>query len=260
MIDIHCHPLPGVDDGPEAFEMSVAMGKMAAADGVTHLVATPHCNYRYLFDPEVNRAKVRELEAAIGDAPQLLLGCDFHLSYENIQQLVDAGGRRFTINQTAYLLVELDEHFVPQQFDQVFYQIQVAGFTPILTHPERNPVCARRPELLSSWVARGCLVQVTAQSYTGGFGEAAQHLAEVWLEHNLVHFFASDAHDDTHRPPLLSPCYDKLARSRGKAAADRLLVNNQQAVINGQQLPPGPEPREFSEVQPKRSWFSFLRR
>ena len=74
MIDIHCHPLAGVDDGPEAFEMSVAMGKMAAADGVTHLVATPHCNYRYPFDPEVNQAKIRELEAAIGDAPQLLLG------------------------------------------------------------------------------------------------------------------------------------------------------------------------------------------
>ena len=245
MIDIHCHPLAGVDDGPEAFEMSVAMAKMAAADGVTHLVATPHCNYRYPFDPDVNQAKIRELEAAIGDAPRLLLGCDFHLSYEN---------------QTAYLLVELDEHFVPQQFDQVFYQIQVAGFTPILTHPERNPVCARRPELLSSWVVRGCLVQVTAQSYTGGFGQVAEHLAEVWLEHNLVHFFASDAHDDTHRPPRLSPCYDKLARSRGKAAADRLLVYNQQAVINGQPLPPAPEPREFNEVQPKRSWLSFLRR
>ena len=202
MIDIHCHPLAGVDDGPEAFEMSVAMGKMAAADGVTHLVATPHCNYRYPFDPDVNQAKIRELEAAIGDVPKLLSGCDFHLSYENIQQLVDGGGRRFTINQTGYLLVELDEHFVPQQFDQVFYQIQVAGFTPILTHPERNPVCARRPELLSSWVTRGCLVQVTAQSYMGGFGQAAEHLAEVWLEHNLIHFFASDAHDDTHRPPL----------------------------------------------------------
>jgi len=94
----------------------------------------------------------------------------------------------------------------------------------------------------------------------GGFGQAAEHLAEVWLEHNLIHFFASDAHDDTHRPPLLSPCYDKLARSRGKAAADRLLVKNQEAIINGQPLPPGPEPREFSKVQAKRNWFSFLRR
>ena len=79
----------------------------------------------------------------------------WHSPNQNIQQLVDGGGRRFTINQTGYLLVELDEHFVPQQFDQVFYQIQVAGFTPILTHPERNPVCARRPELRRS-ASRSC--------------------------------------------------------------------------------------------------------
>lgn len=260
MIDIHCHPLAGVDDGPEAFETSVAMGQMAAGDGTTHLVATPHCNYHYPFNVEVNQAKIAELQAALGDVPKLLMGCDFHLSYENIQQLMDGDGRRFTINQNGYLLVELDEHFVPQQFDQVFYDLQVAGFIPIVTHPERNPVFARKPELLWSWVARGCLVQVTAQSYTGGFGQAAQHLAEVWLEHNLVHFFASDAHDDEHRPPLLSPGYDKVARKLGKAAADRLFVQNQEAVLQGRALAPGPEPLEFRQASPKRSWLSLFRR
>src|SRR2546427_12944871 len=103
MIDIHCHPLAGVDDGPEAFEMSVAMGKMAAADGVTHLVATPHCNYRYPFDPEVNQAKVAELQAGVGDAPKLLFGCDFYLFYQYLQHLVDRGRRPFTLKQTAEL-------------------------------------------------------------------------------------------------------------------------------------------------------------
>src|SRR5579863_907541 len=147
--------------------MSVAMAKMAAEDGTTHLVATPHCNYQYPFDVDVNQAKIDELQAAVGESPTLLMGCDFHLSYDNIRQLLDGQGP-FTINRSKYLLIELDEHFVPQQFDNVLYDIQVAGFIPILTHPERNPVFVRHPALVSEWVMQGCLVQVTAQSYTGG--------------------------------------------------------------------------------------------
>src|SRR5512146_2841070 len=138
MIDIHCHPLPDVDDGAEDFEVAVAMCRMAAKDGTTCLVATPHCNYKYHFDPEVNRRKLRELQAAVGEAPQLLLGCDFHLSYDNLQKLAEDGSN-FTINNTHYLLVEFADHFIPEQMDNVFYEIEVAGFTPILTHPERNP-------------------------------------------------------------------------------------------------------------------------
>ena len=259
MVDIHCHPLAGVDDGPTSFETSVAMAKMAAADGTTHLVATPHCNYQYPFNAEVNLAKIADLQAAVGDVPKLLMGCDFHLSYDNIQQLLDGRGP-FTINQSKYLLVEMDEHFVPEQFGRVLYDIQVAGFTPIVTHPERNAVFARRPALLSKWVAQGCLVQVTAQSYTGGFGQSALRLAELWFEHNLVHFFASDAHDEKYRTPRLSPCYQKMAQTWGRVTADRLLVNNPEAVINGQPLPPQPEPVEIPETKPKRSLLGFLRR
>lgn len=259
MVDIHCHPLSGIDDGPDAFEMSLAMVKMAAADGITHLVATPHCNYRYPFNPETNQAKIAQLQAAAGPVPKLLMGCDFHLSYENIQQLLEKRGT-FTINGTEYLLVELDEHFVPQQFDQVIYDIQVAGFVPIVTHPERNPVFARHPNLLSKWVNQGCLVQVTAQSFVGGFGKTALDLAQQWFEHNLVHFFATDAHDDKHRPPLLSPCYDKVAATWGRPTAERLLVKNPEAVVNGQPLPPPPQPIAMHAPKPKRSWLSMFRR
>jgi len=259
VVDIHCHPLAGVDDGPKAFEMSVAMAKMAAEDGTTHLVATPHCNYQYPFDVAVNQAKIDELQAAVGESPTLLMGCDFHLSYDNIRQLLDGQGP-FTINRSKYLLIELDEHFVPQQFDNVLYDIQVAGFIPILTHPERNPVFVRHPALVSKWVMQGCLVQVTAQSYTGGFGQTAERLARLWLENGLVHFFASDAHDDKYRPPLLSRCYERVALEWGKPTADRLLVKNPQAVIQGQPLPPQPPPVDMHETKPKRSWLDFFRR
>ena len=170
MIDIHSHPLWEVDDGAGTLEDSIEMCKIAAEDGITHMVATPHCNYTYVFSPEVNRQKLTELQSAVGESPKLLLGCDFHLSYENIQKLAETP-KDFTINQTSYLLVEFPDQFVPEQFDRIFYDIQVAGLVPIITHPERNPVFARRTNLLYHWVSSGCLAQVTAQSYTGGFGE-----------------------------------------------------------------------------------------
>ena len=258
MIDIHCHPLPGVDDGAENLETSIAMCQMAAADGITHIVAAPHCNYKYEFRPEVNKERVTELQAAIGETPKILLGCDFHLSYDNIRHLI-ANRANFTINQSSYVLIELSEHFIPEQFDQVFYEIQVAGLTPILTHPERNSVIRRKPELVHHWQTRGCLVQVTAQSFTGGFGETALALTEGWLERNLIHFFATDAHDPKHRPPILSRCYQKVARARGKELADLLFRQNPEAVVAGKPLPAGPQPLELRTKKAKRSWRDFLR-
>lgn len=259
MIDLHCHLLAGVDDGARSFEVSVEMCRMAAADGVTHLVATPHCNYTYDFNYEVNHAKLAELQAAVGDAPKLLLGCDFYLSYDNICELVENRGR-FTINRTDYALVEFGEQFNPEQMDRVLYEIQCANLLPILTHPERNPVFQRRPQLLYRWVTRGCLVQVTAKSYTGGFGRRAQHFSELWLDHNLIHFFASDAHDVKYRPPILSACYDRVVEEKGQEVADLLHQKNPEAVIQGRPLPPGLEPLEPGFIKRKRSWLSFFRR
>jgi len=259
MIDIHCHPLWQVDDGAETFEDAVAMCQMAAEDGITHLVATPHNNYTYAFNPESNRQKIAELQAAVGEAPKLLLGCDFHLSYDNIQKLVETP-MDFTVNRSSYLLVEFPEQFVPEQIDRVFYDVQVAGLTPIITHPERNPVFARKSALLHHWVSSGCLAQVTAQSYIGGFGSLPLRLAEEWLEQNLVHFFASDAHDTKFRRPVLSECYRKVAESVGNETAERLLKKNPEAVINDLPLPFQPPPLRPRKQERKHSWFAFLMR
>jgi protein-tyrosine phosphatase len=257
MIDIHCHPLPGVDDGARTFEMAAEMCRMAAADGVTHLVATPHSNYSYTFDPQVNRQLIAQLREAVGEKPCLLMGCDFHLSYENIQQCVQ-NSKTFTINQSSYLLVELPDQFIPEQLTRVYYDIQVGGITPIITHPERNALLQRKPELVHQWVANGCLVQVTAQSYTGGFGAQPRKFAEQLLDEGMVHFFASDAHDVKRRPPILSRCYQKVAETKGQEIAELLLCQNPEAVINGRPLPPQPEWGELQDEGGKRSWFSFL--
>lgn len=259
MIDIHCHPLPETDDGAKTFDIAVAMCRMAAKDGTTHLVATPHCNYRYPFDAQANRTRLERLQVAVGDSPKLLLGCDFHLSYENLRRLSEDGSD-FSINNTRYLLVEFADHFIPEQMDNVFYQIEVAGFTPILTHPERNPVIQRKPELLYHWAMRGCLVQITAMSYLGGFGPKAQALSEQWLDRNLIHFFASDGHDLSRRPPVLSACYNKVASDRSKEVADLLLEANPAAVINGAPLPAQAQPLDLKESSRKKTWLSIFRR
>lgn len=257
MIDIHSHPLWEVDDGAATFEDALAMCKMAAEDGTTHLVATPHCNYTYPYNVEINRQKLAELQAAAGESPQLLLGCDFHLSYDNLQQVAETP-QDFTINRGSYLLVEFPDQFIPEQMDRVFYDMQAQGLTPIITHPERNPVFGRQSGLLHHWVTTGCLAQVTAQSYTGRFGQFPQRLAEGWLAANLVHFFASDAHDVKYRRPMLSACYRKVAEAMGEETAARLLEKNPEAVINDRPLPPQPAPIEPAKQQQKRSWLSFL--
>lgn len=259
MIDIHCHPLPETDDGAKSFEIAVAMCQMAAKDGTTHLVATPHCNYRYRFDAQANSVKLKELQAAVGDSPKLLLGCDFHLSYDNLRKLA-GNGSDFSINSTQYLLVEFADHFIPEQMDNVFYEIEMAGLIPIITHPERNPVIQRKPELLYRWALRGCLIQITAMSYTGGFGPKAQALAEQWVERNMVHFFASDGHNLTSRPPVLSSCYNKVVSARGKDVADLLLEANPSAVVNGGSLPAPLPPLGPKESGRKKGWLSLFRK
>ncbi len=255
MIDIHCHPLPETDDGASDFDAAVAMLKMAGADGITHVVATPHCNFRYAFNASQNEARAAELQAAVGAAPEILLGCDFRLSYENIRRLAEER-RAFSINGTQYLLVEFDDHFIPGQMERVFYDLQVAGLTPILTHPERNAVCRRKLQDMYNWVTRGCLVQITAQSYTGGFGSEPLRAVEKLLDLNMVHFVASDAHDIKHRPPKLSPAYEKMVSTRGQDVADRLFASNPAAVIHGKLLPAAPAP-----VSPdgRKRWWSVLR-
>ena len=160
------------------------MCRVSAQDGVTHLVATPHSNYSYTFDPDLNRQLLADLQEKVGESPKLLLGCDFHLSYDNIQTCAQ-NSKDFTINQTSYLLVELPDQFIPDHITRVYYDIQVAGLKPIITHPERNSLLQRKPDLLELWVSNGCLVQVTAQSYTGGFGSKARKFSEQLLDGGL---------------------------------------------------------------------------
>jgi protein-tyrosine phosphatase len=239
MIDIHHHLLFGLDDGSKDIESSVAMAQMAAEDGITHIVCTPHANSHYSFNPAVNQEKLEQLRARLDGRVTLGLGCDFHLSYENIDDALK-NPAKYTINQKRYLLVEFADFTIPQQMTDVFYQFMVAGMQPIITHPERNLTIQKTPQRLDEWIERGCLVQVTASSLTGRFGRAAMGLGHKLLQERKVHFLATDAHNLTSRPPRMKEAFDLVAKQYGPETAQRLCVANPRAVFFGEELPPQP--------------------
>src|SRR5215471_14064304 len=166
MIDIHCHLLPGVDDGPADEATAVAMCRLAAQFGTTDLVATPHANLRFAYSRERSEEKRQQLQAVVGAEPRLHLGCDFHLEYDNIEAAL-AQPSRFTINGNRYLLVEFSDLVISEGTSEVFARFRKAGITPIITHPERNPLLRDHHSRLAAWVRRGCLIQITGHSLLG---------------------------------------------------------------------------------------------
>jgi protein-tyrosine phosphatase len=257
MIDIHHHLLFGLDDGSKDIETSVAMAEMAAADGITHIVCTPHANAHYRFDPEVNRRKLAELEARVNGKITLGLGCDFHLSFENIDDALK-NPTKYTINQKNYLLVEFADLSIPQQMTQVFHEFLVSGIQPIITHPERNLTIQKTPARLDEWIAGGCVAQVTAASLTGRFGKAAMEFAHRLLRQNKVHFLATDAHNLQSRPPQMKEAYDLVANRYGAETAERLCVTNPGAAFRGEDFPPQPEVLSAEDSR-KGFWSRLLR-
>jgi protein-tyrosine phosphatase len=241
LIDIHHHLLFGLDDGSPDIETSVAMAEAAAADGTTHIVCTPHSNDKYRFRPEVNLEKVTALRERLGDRITLGLGCDFHLSYDNVADALQ-NPTKYTINGTQYLLVEFPDFGIAPNMSETFYQLELKRMTPIITHPERNPTLVHQPERLAEWLRNGCLIQVTAGALLGRFGKNAEQFANTMLRKNWVHFLASDGHNLTSRPPQMSKAHSYLANHYGEEMADRLCIHNPRAVFNGDAWPDQPEP------------------
>ena len=262
MVDIHHHLLWGLDDGAKDLETSVAMARASANDGVTRVVCTPHANGRYRYDPEVNRAKVRELQARLDEESIALdvgLGCDFHLSYDNITA-AKADPARFSVNGLGYLMVEIPDYGVPPQIGETFYELQLAGLTPVLTHPERNPTLQTDPRRLGEWMKGGMLVQVTADSVTGKMGKAAQKMAHDLLAKRWVHFLATDAHNVESRPPRLSEARDLVAKKYGREYAESLVGRNPNAVFEGKPFEPLEEPLGLYEEFKEESWWRRILR
>jgi len=260
MIDIHHHLLYELDDGADSLATSVEMARLAVAEGITHVVCTPHANSYYDFDPSVNAAKADELRGRLAEEriPLTLgLGCDFHLSYDNVK-LALADPARFSINGLGYLLVEVPDYGLPPGLTETFYQLRLAGLTPVLTHPERNPTLQNEPERLVEWLRGGVLIQVTADALTGHKGRHAQQMAHELLEKRWVHILATDAHNITSRPPRMREACDLVAGEYGASYAHSLCVSNPMAVFEGREFEAEEEPRGLEPVVKVPGWWQRM--
>jgi protein-tyrosine phosphatase len=236
MVDIHCHILPDVDDGPDCWEVTAEMCRIAAEDGITHIVATPHCNDEFLYDRDRYAEMLGELYDTADGKLGFSLGCDFHFSPDNVRDGLAHPGR-YTIGESQYLLVEFDDYSIPPSVKGDLFSLSSNGIVPIITHPERNPVLLRKPEMVLEMVEQGSLVQVTANAITGFWGKPSQKMAEWLLKREAVHVVASDAHDPEHRRPVLSEAQKVIANLAGSEIADALVTHNPAAIVNGKSLP-----------------------
>jgi protein-tyrosine phosphatase len=249
VVDLHHHLLPGLDDGAPDLATTLKMARMAADDGITHVVCTPHANARYPFDAERNRGLLAEVRQTIADAGIRLIlgsGCDFHLSYDNVRDAL-ANPRRYTVNGGEYLLVELPDYALPPTLEETFYSLRLGGMTPILTHPERNPSLQQDDSRLKDWIRDGLLTQVTASSVLGLMGRKAQKMAERMLADRWVHFLATDAHNISTRVPKMRGARDHVAARCGEQYAQKLCTENPQAVFDSRPLPRQEAPQRIFE-------------
>lgn len=235
MVDVHAHILPGLDDGPPDLATSLAMCRMAVADGVTHMAATPHfCPPFYRHGPAEIGRTVAELALALSrEGIPLRLYPGGEVSQQaDILALARQGLLPILGNTGRYFLLE-PARGARRALPGLAAQLRPLGLRPIITHPERLEGSPRGWSWLRRLVERGCLVQITAMSLTGGFGDQARERAEDLLARGLVHLVASDAHSPRGRPPLLSPARQRLSELVGQPAAQRLLYQQPLAVLEG---------------------------
>jgi protein-tyrosine phosphatase len=242
MIDIHSHILPEIDDGARSWEVAVQMCQMAAKDGIEHMVATPHANHEFPYHREHFSSLLEQLGTQLEPKIDLSLGCDFHFSFENLEDLTQHP-ENYTIGKTPYLLVELSDFAIPPGISSKLQELMDWGLRPILTHPERNPLLQRMPDRVLRWVQHGCIVQSTASAFTGRWGKRAQEMANWLLRKDAVHVLASDAHSLNSRPPILSAGRDAAAELCGAQVADTLVNANPRAIVKGEPLPYFPRPK-----------------
>lgn len=258
MIDTHCHLLPDLDDGAPNDAVALAMARLAVADGVTAIVATPHMREGdYLNErPTVIEAVERFRELLAREAVPLAIepGSEVHLSARLVERIVERrilayGDRQPEAGRPAYLLLECPYRNRPIRLEETVFELLLGGIVPVIAHPERIRWFQEDPPRYEALVARGVLGQMTTSSLLGTFGKSVQALAESFVRRGLVHLLASDAHDTEYRPPLLAEGRRRWAELAGEASAEAATAGIPRALVEGRTIevaPPRAEPRPRS--------------
>lgn len=251
MIDIHCHILPQLDDGPQTLEEAISMARIASQDGIRQIVAAPHLRPG-IYEPTTEQilARTEELSYALRQEEipvGLVPAINAHLECDLVDCLL-AGDMLTLGGDTQYLLLELPKDRVPPQVESLLHQCLLKRFIPILVHPERTPEIRDDLDRLGTWVAMGVLVQVNAMSLTGGFGRKVQRTVRKMMERRLCHLIASEAHSSGKRVPVLSAAVEIATGILGEDIAQAMVTQFPAQILAGEFVEP-PEP-----VVSRRRW------
>lgn len=258
MIDLHSHILPGVDDGAHDLAASLNMARMAVADGIKVMACTPHF-MPGMYDNESNdiRQRVASLQKSLDEAHinlSLVVGCDAHIRPDFLKCLRD--GEILRLNDSRYVLFEPPHNVVPKRLEDLLFNIIVAGFVPVLTHPERLKWIEQQFPLMESLVKAGVWMQITAGSLTGRFGPRPKYWANRMLASGMVRILASDAHNITSRPPIMSEAFSIAEAELGLDEARNLVLVRPADILDNEPAensPPIPI-AEKTQVSPPGRW------
>jgi protein-tyrosine phosphatase len=264
MIDLHCHVLPGIDDGPATIEGSLALARAAARGGTQVLVATPHVNWRYRNDAQTIARLVDELNvrlAAEGVLSSSGAPLEVHTGAEvaltQIAEIDPAELERLTLGGGTWLLVEPPFTPVAPHLDEILLALGRDGRRVVLAHPERCPTFQRDPRMLERLVREGFLTSLTAGSFGGSFGAEARRFALDIAREGLLHNVASDAHDHIHRAPTIAAELEAVGLAPLKPWLTEAVPR---AILDGGEIPPRPEVVGDIETPHPRRWLHLRRR
>lgn len=234
MVDLHCHLLPLVDDGPASVEQTLRLAEQAANEGVTRIIATPHLFHPQFETTDVDvRLTVTELNVLLKQRNipiAIYPGHEVRLTGELIEEVKT--GVALSLADSRYLLVEFPSTGIPSYARQVFAELISDGYVPVIAHPEKNKAIIQNPTLLFDLISNGAISQVTCASLIGKYGKDVQRFAVALLENGLAHLVASDAHHVEKRPFYWSECRKFLSQELEGWLYDEIYENNEAVLLN----------------------------
>ena len=244
MIDLHCHMLPMIDDGPKTLEESIAMARIAVKDGIKILACTPHI-YQGVYNNTAEKIKeaTKDFQKVLDEAHiplTLVYASDTHIHPDLIAEI--KLGHVPTFNGGRYLLLEPTHHIAPIGFEYYVVKMLEEGFVPIITHPERLTYIEKFYDVMTRLVEKGAWMQITASSFSGRFGVLAKRYAYRFLVDGKIAILATDAHSIKHRPPILSEALAIATHVLGQDEAERLVLGRPSAILNNT------DPKEVIQV------------
>lgn len=239
MVDLHCHLLPGIDDGSKSMEISLRMAREATENGVTHALLTPHhMNGHYVNHKQDVIRRTKEFQEQINshNIPLTVFpGQEVRINGQLLEAL-DKDDILFADTAGKYMMLEFPDDDVPHYTNQMIFDLQQRGITPVIVHPERNTKIMAKPDLIYHLLEKGCLSQITASSYIGTFGKKVENFSRQLIEAGQGYVFASDAHNLPGRKYEMRQAFEKMHREFGQKLVE-LYQKNARLIINGESVP-----------------------